>query len=569
MKVPISTRNIPLETPTTRPVAMPQISTPRVIEAAFGADVGKAYEGLGEGLKILAAHVERMAIDKQDQEVLRRETAYRQELQDRLFNRDDETIIVNGQEVTRKKGVLLRQLGQADGATKELKQVYQKELRPKYLEGLSKYQADKLGPALDNHYLTTRNSVITHEANQLDEDFKLTTKSNLERKVMDASLIRDNKQLSLAIDDAVKTIAPYNRKYDPATQKIQNDKAAEDVAKAAIISTIEQTGNYQITKTMLDGIKNKISPATLASLSDEIGKRAADMAIAGDMSVKQEDSIVMKELQKGKDGAFSYLSTTERNKAIKESQQKIFYNSQIAKKENEELQKVRHESLIDKFLNRTATLADIENEMLIPEEAGGLKKSVLLTYQNSIQRGIKDNLSQMLTEKNDDKEPTKRARMVKEYLSLINGHMDTETDRWKAREELATAYADGVIDANEQKFLNKLKSNLNDPMVMVAKIAIKGLEAGLKMHNAAIEDVGLHMKQLVGMLSKGTGLAVDTVRQIIQQHALSKIPEAQTFPEKGQLMMDGFGNKFIAFWDGHTEPYIEKPKTETKPAEKK
>lgn len=113
MKVPVSTRNIPLETPTTRPVSMPNISTPGVVPEAFGAGVGKAYEGLGEGLKVLAAHVERMAIDEQDRVRLEKETAFMQDWQDRLTNQEDETIEVNGQEITRKKGLLLRSLGQA------------------------------------------------------------------------------------------------------------------------------------------------------------------------------------------------------------------------------------------------------------------------------------------------------------------------------------------------------------------------------------------------------------------------------------------------------------------------
>ena len=200
----------------------------------------------------IALHLKQMAIDEQDKEVLKRETAYRQDLQTRLMDTSDETIQVNGQDVTRKKGLLLRQLGQSKGATEDLDSTYQTQLREQYLGGLTKYQADKLGPAMDNYYLSVRNNVITHESNQLDEDFKNTTESNLKQKIMDASLIRDDKQLAYAIDDAVRTIEPYNRKYDEATRAVENEKTAESIAKAAIISAIEQTGNYTQAKVMLE-----------------------------------------------------------------------------------------------------------------------------------------------------------------------------------------------------------------------------------------------------------------------------------------------------------------------------
>ena len=440
-------------------------------------------------------------------------------------------------------------------------------MREQYLGGLTKYQADKLGPAMDNYYLSVRNNVITHESNQLDEDFKNTTESNLKQKIMDASLIRDDKQLAYAIDDAVRTIEPYNRKYDEATRAVENEKTAESIAKAAIISAIEQTGNYTQAKVMLEGIKDKISPATYTAISDEVGKRAVDMAIAADMSIRQEDSAVMAELQKGKKGLFGYLSTTEINKNIKESQQKIYYNSQISKRGIEEQQNLRNDEVLNKISTDSLTLSDVEAEMNLPEEQGGLPKKVLVNYKRAVQRGIEKDLNAMLKEKDTDGDPTKKAQAVKQYIDLIDSFIDDSTDKWYAREKLSAAYADGITNKGETIFLNNLKNNLKDVEFNRStgpiNSAIKGLKSFLRQNNASDEEIAIRIKQLLGVSATTKGNPTDTVKAITQEHVKSKIPDVATIPEKGQLMMDGYGNKAMVYPDGHIEPYTEKPKPES------
>lgn len=567
MRVPQYENQIETTAPTVSAPRQPNITSPGVVPGAFGADVGKAYEKLGQVGDRIATHLKQLAIDEQDKEVLKRETAYRQDLQTRLMDTSDETIQVNGQDVTRKKGLLLRQLGQSKGATEDLDSTYQTQLREQYLGGLTKYQADKLGPAMDNYYLSVRNNVITHESNQLDEDFKNTTESNLKQKIMDASLIRDGKQLAYAIDDAVRTIEPYNRKYDEVTRKVQNEKTAEDIAKTAIISAIEQTGDYTQAKIMLEGIKDKISPATYTAISDEVGKRAVDMAIAGDMSVHQEDSAVMAELQKGKKGLFGYLSTTDINKNIKESQQKIYYNSQITKRDIQEQQNLRNDEVLNKISTDSLTLADIEREMNLPEEQGGLPKKVLVNYKRAIQRGVEKDLNAMLKEKTTDGDPTRKAQAVKQYLDLIDSFVDDSTDKWYAREKLSAAYADGLLNKGETIFLNNLKNNLKNiefnRSTGPINSAIRGLKSFLKQNNASDEEIAIRIKQLLG----SQNINADTVKAIAQEHTKSKIPEAPVISEKGQLIMDGDGNIAMVYPDGTMEPYIKQPKT--KPAEAK
>ena len=270
MKVPKYQRQVGIETARTQAPRMPTVTIPKVVPGAFGADVGRATQALGEvGLKI-AGHLQQMAIDKQDREVLRRETEYRKDLQNRLINGEEETIQIDGQDVTRPRGFLRRQLEQAEGATQELDKVYQEEVRNQYLGGLSRYQLDKLGPAMDGHYLSVRNSVITHEANQWDESEKNETESNLAQKTLDASIIRDPDQLIAAIDDAVKSAEPYYRKFDEATRKILNEKITSNIVEAATISTLSNTGSLVTSQGLLDSAKDKIAESTYSDIQSKL-----------------------------------------------------------------------------------------------------------------------------------------------------------------------------------------------------------------------------------------------------------------------------------------------------------
>lgn len=277
MRVPKYQRRVGIKTARTRAPRvptprMPQITMPKVVPGAFGANVARATQALGEVGTKIAGHLLEMAKDDQDREVLRRETEYRQDLQNRLINGEEETIQINGQDVTRPRGLLRRQLNQAKGSTQELDKVYQEEIRNQYLEGLSRYQLDKLEPAIDSHYLSVRNSVITHEANQLDEDFKNITESNLAQKTSDASIIRDSEQLTSAIDDAIKTAEPYYRKFDEATRKILYEKITSNIVEAATISTLQNTGSLVSSQILLDSAKDKIAESTYSGIK---GKLAA------------------------------------------------------------------------------------------------------------------------------------------------------------------------------------------------------------------------------------------------------------------------------------------------------
>lgn len=547
-------------------VSAPRVSgagAPRIPVDAFGGEVGGAIEKLGEAGKALSGHLLQIAFEEQDKEVLKRETAFRQDLQNRLSDPATETIEVGDQSIERPRGLLNRPLGQAKGITQEFDSTYYNQTRPQYLKGLTTYQHAKLAPAIDAYFSSTRNSVISHEGQQLDEDFKNSVKANLEQKISDATLISTPGGLSAAIDDAVQSSARYNSRYDKATQKLLDEDTASKIAKASTISVIDNTGDYRMAKSMLDAVKDKIPAAAYSEINTEISKRAIDISIAADMSTSQEDSLVMAELQKGKKGIFYFLPESERIKAVKESQQRIYYNAQTQKREIDKVAESRSDAIIKGFMDNTITLSYIENEMLVPEEAGGVKRSELLSYQKALKSGINGNLKEMLMEKTpgDKNQATDRAQKVREYLSLINT-MGDETDKWHAKEALAKAYADGVIDKKELAFLNSLKKKKGGLMPNLIISSLKGLQSFFTGHNALTEDTALGLKQLTELLSGGKTDPIVASKTIQQNYIYRKIPEATAFTDKGQLMMDGYGNKAIVYPDGHIEPYIEKPKAE-------
>jgi len=272
LKVPQYQEQVRTEVPQISAPRQPSVDFPNVIPAAFGADIGKATESLGKVGGQIAEHLKRVIIDEQDKEILRRETAYRKDVQDRLFNNETETKTIDGQEIERTKGLLLRQLGQAKGATQDFDEIYSTQLRNQYLGGLSEYQISKLSPAMDSYYLSSRNNVITHEANQLDEDFKQATDSNIEQSILDASTIRDGESLNKAIDENIEKATPYYSKFDEVSLKLKNEEIASTTVKSSVISTLESTGNLEIAQSLLDSAKDKISTESYRSIQEDIKK---------------------------------------------------------------------------------------------------------------------------------------------------------------------------------------------------------------------------------------------------------------------------------------------------------
>jgi len=269
--VPKAKLTVPLSTPTISTPTIAPISTPRVIPGAFGADVARANQALGDvGFKI-AEHLEQLALDNQNKEIIEKDTAWRKETQNLFRSQELESYKdKDGKEQSRSKGYLLRQLGQAKGSTDEFTEQYETDIRGRYLKGLNGYQADKLSARMDDYFLSMQNKLITHEANQNNEDFRNSTEGSLEQTYLDASAIADPVQLNETIDKAIADATPYYSKFDKASQELKREEISGKIINSATTSMLASTADLEGSTALLDSAKDKISPLTYDAIKSKL-----------------------------------------------------------------------------------------------------------------------------------------------------------------------------------------------------------------------------------------------------------------------------------------------------------
>lgn len=376
----------------------------------------------------------------------------------------------------------------------------QQKMREEYLKGLFKYQSDKFAPFMDKHFMSIESQLVTHEQNQLDEHLKTTVKANIDEKINNYSmLVETPEQMQAAVTDVLSSNQVWNRQFSPAVQEMNNRK-----------------------------------------LKDDLVSEIAKWNIYNDPSTQEEKSMVLANLKDTK-GMYKDLTQSERIKLVKESQSRIFQNNQTLKRENEVSKDTRFNNIFDKMNNETLTLRDIDNEMTIPEEGGGVPKKQLLDIKEGIQRKIESDLD-LIINKNDK---------ANNYLQFINTFIDDETDRQKAREYLAKAFKDNILSSQEASFLNKIKRETEDVEFnrtgMWLKSAINKIKEVFRGRKTSTDsDAALAIKQLINGVSKGKNPA-DVVKEIVYQSAIKKNPDLLNIPEGGELRMDAEGNiKIVA-----------------------
>jgi len=527
----------------------PTVSTPQPLRpppGAFGTDVAEATTRLGEtGMKIASLIMQRAEERRKElmaKQVFEQDTLFRQEMQNVLYNDQADK---NGKPL----GFLSRKLDQAQNITPEFDLAYS-NLRKKYLNNVAApEQKDALSQRLDSTYLSHRDNIIRYERNEIDKSIQNSFKSNLDIQINDAAQLQDGPSVIRAIDAAIvtqDTLSKING-YDEKTAEAQRIDVRGKVAKSAFSSAMTEN-NLIKAQSIYNVVKGNIPAEISEKMKEEIEsgipyRIAIQDAFLDPISTREKlekNAYDIKDPVKRK-GAYDFTNTLAEN-MIKDNQE------------------TRHNGLLDNLAQGKLTLTDIENEMQIPEELGGIPKKTLISYQKAIQNGIQKDLNRWLTEKTSDKDPTARAKAVKQYVDLINDFVSEDTDKWHAREKLAEAYADGIINSQEASFLNKLRTNLKDiefnrssgPIVN----AVKALKSWMGKNNASDEEITLRVKQLLGTLSQGQANPVDTTKTILQDHLRSKIPEIDTLSSKGQLMMDAYGNKAIVYPDGTIEPVV-------------
>lgn len=438
MKVPVYEDRIEKIAPTTEAPRMPGLSMPGVVPDAFGVGAGKAYESLGRVGEQIAAHLQQRAIDEQDIERVNKETAFMQDWQNVLIDSNDEVIQVDGKDITRKKGLLLRQYGQAKGVTEEANKLYQRK-REQYLDGLTKYQYDRLAPFIDRHFSGIQNKLVTHEANQIDEYEKMSVESNLNQRISNASMIVTAKELSLAIDGAVSSAEPYYRRFDEATQKLKNDEIAQKI----ISSAVGNASNFQQADTLLFQVKDRISPAFYNEKRNELlikvkkAEKQAQLEAVAARNKREEDLFSAHILQGNitKDMLKSELEA----KAISPG----FYQAMAHNIESiEKIGANPNSSVFNKladFILADNKQEDIRIELLNENAKGEITDDEFKILNTFNQAVTKDTLEKIMPKKgflqalsfwSDEyalRRPEVKAQMFKEYMQKVSAGDDPQT----------------------------------------------------------------------------------------------------------------------------------------------
>ena len=533
----------------------PSISAPQELRpppGAFGEDVAQATTKLGEtGMKIANAMLQRAAERRKEieaKQIADQDTLFRTEMQDVLYSTDN-----NDNGIPR--GILARKLDQSQGSTLEFDQKYP-EVKAKYLNNVTSiHQKETLSKILDATYTSNRDAIIRYERQQGDESIKNSLESNIEIQANDAAQLQDGPSVVRAIQQAEGVQSALNRisGYDPKTAETKLIEARGKIAKSAFATTIDEK-NLPKAQSIYDSIKGRVSSETELKMKEEIESGIPYKIAIQDAFIDPIGTRI-----KLKENLYNIKDPVKRKAAFD-------FTNTLADKVITEQQETKFNGLLDNLSQGKLTLTDVENEMQVPEDRGGIKKTILVKYQNALQSGISKDLNRMLKEETPDNEPTSRAKAVKQYTDLIDNFLNDSVDKWHAREKLAEAYSDGIVSSQEAVFLNKLKSGLNDiewnRSTGPVRNKIKAVMGWLKGNNASDEEITLNLKKLLGTLQTGEGDPQEISKSLMQNHIYSKIPEAPTFSPKGQLMMDAYGNQAIVYPDGRVEPYLETEKSE-------
>ena len=538
IKVPVYDRQVNRVTPN-----VPEGVTLRPPSGAFGVDVADATTRLGEtGLKIADAIMQR-GLERQKEiaakQIADQDTSFRTEMQDVLYNTENDE---NGRPV----GILARKLDQSQGSTLEFDQRYP-EMKTRYLNSVqSQFQKDTLSKLLDATYTSNRDSIIRHERTQTDESIKNSLESNIDIQANDAAKLQDGPSVVRAIQQAEGVQAALNKVsgYDPKTAETKLIEARGKIAKSAFATAIDEK-NLPKAQSIYDSIKGRVSSETELKIKEEI-----ESGIPYKIAIQDAFLDPIGTRIKLKENLYNIKDPVKRKAAFD-------FTNTLADKVITEQQETKFNGLLDNLSQGKLTLTDVENEMQVPEDRGGIKKTILIKYQNALQSGISKDLNRMLKEETPDNEPTSRAKAVKQYTDLIDNFISDDVDKWHAREKLAEAYADGIVSAPEATFLNKLKTDLKDiqfnrstgPLVN----SVKAMKSWMKQNNASDEDITLNLKKLLGTLQSGEGDPQEVSKSLMQNHIYSKIPTAPTFSPNGQLVADSDGVLKIVYPDGRVE----------------
>ena len=491
--------------PTT--VQEPEVRLPEPVRGAFGGDVARATQGLGNTIGNVAGLLQRRAEQKRKEEQDKIESdayiSYQTAKQDILMNDQMGSVSVDGQPQERQIGVLNRSLSSAQGATQDFQQRMDAYVRDSLDKVKDPSTRQRLARRFAQDVLTTRETVIKHEVKQ-DRENKLNAHSSSIKQAQDAAYsARTPGELVIQVENAKIAQESINRVmgYDEETAKSKVQDISRSTVEKAILGSLELDPTGATSKTLLESQKD--------SISSEVYDKNLD--------------IVNKSIEK-------------RNKEFEAEQRRVVRDTT--------------DGLYDAFFAGSLTLAQIEEASpVIGGKTAAALRNRILTEQN---RAIRD-----ITTDNQSAE---------EYVMLVDSMINNKTDAFNFKEFLVGAFDDGVIDRDEARILSGVKSKLQDLRFNRSSgffvNRMKDLKSWFGRNNPSDADLIEASKNLI-MFNKN----VDKNLEEIDEQYLSIIKEEQRkinpnagLYQMGQIIVTDTGSWEVVGEDEDGEPLVVRKK---------
>ena len=318
-RVPQYEQQVTIATP-----QLPVYQAPGQVREAFGENVQRANQQIGQAAGQLVQvfedhlikqeqerrltelakqetsvedHLIKQEQERQLTELAKQETSVRVGLQDKLFNEEIETVEVNGQRVDRPKGILSRQMDQAQGATQEFDEWFARVRQQEVERAPTSKLAGMLGQQLDRIYTGTRDNIISHEAAQGKKSLTTAVQANIEQQINAAYVVQTVPGLAGAMENIAISQSTLDRinGLDEKTSSLNIRAAQEKVVEKAILSSLNFDSSGTTALELLQATKGKIPEESMDAFKQTIKKWSTKLT--EDSKVAEKRAMIAKEAQ--------------------------------------------------------------------------------------------------------------------------------------------------------------------------------------------------------------------------------------------------------------------------------
>lgn len=270
---------------------IPTARVPEPVRGAYGEDLARSGQSIAKGIGDVAdvfkqRNEERKKLENKKQLNLR-EMQFKNDIRNAMFSEDEEEFSYNGKTETRKKGIMLRNMYQADGSSSEFQNWYEQN-RDRYLDGiLDKETRVNLSILMDSYYNSRMDDVVGHEVKQASAD-RLNTaeaKKSQEKDILFTSSKPNDIKSSLVRIAELQDEVNAEKGLIGEAGEVAKKKAVDDAASSVIEGALLRDRTGVEARTILAGMKENISNEAYGTLE-----------VAIDSQVKKNASLLIDEL---------------------------------------------------------------------------------------------------------------------------------------------------------------------------------------------------------------------------------------------------------------------------------